>query len=431
MSNNEYEWYDCTPWYNTAAASSLELSKLQAESKKRRRSYKVLVFFSIFLLIALLVVSSIYFAKRSEQANEFNWYYSTVDPEDMPDTKEEFFDSYYTSTDTDVAQIDIPRAELTTDYEMTLDSTGDQVLTLSELYEQCAPSIVAIYGYVDDKVGYYWGTGIILSEDGLILTNTHVIDGCDSASVKLHDNTEYEAALIGADAISDIAILKIEATGLSPASFGSAHNLAVGDEVAAIGNPLSENYRATLTNGIISGIERGMTYKGRSMTLLQTNTALNEGNSGGALFNMFGQVIGVTNMKMVSNYTSIEGIGFAIPSDTAKEIVDALLEFGEVRGRTSIGITVGAIPKTAVEEYGLPEQGLYVTEVSKGSDAERQGMKAGDIITQVNFKPVESSDDITSVKNTLEVGDVMIFTVWRDGEELEFAVALMDTNDLY
>lgn len=431
MSNNEYEWYDCTPWYNTVAASSLELSKLQAESKKRRRRDRIFTCLGIFLLIALIVVSSLYFAKRSEREQAYNWYYGETEPEDMPKTKEEFFDSYYTSTDTDVAQIDIPRAELTTDFRLALDTAGTQTLTLSELYEQCAPSIVAIYGYIDDKVGYYWGTGIILSEDGLILTNTHVIDGCDSASVKLHDNTEYEATLVGADAISDIAILKIDATGLSPATFGSTHDLAVGDEVAAIGNPLSENYRATLTNGIISGIERGMTYKGRSMNLLQTNTALNEGNSGGALFNMYGQVIGVTNMKMVSNYTSIEGIGFAIPSDTAKEIVDALLEYGEVRGRTSIGITVGAIPQNAAVAYDLPEKGLYVSEVSKGSDAERQGMKAGDIIIEVNFQPVESSDDITAIKNTLEVGDVMIFTVWRDGEELEFAVALMDTNDLY
>lgn len=430
MSNNEHEWYNSEKWYDTGTASPALIS-LREERRRWRRHDRLITCLAIFMVIALIVVSSLYFAKRTELAKSYDWFYSEVEPEDMPKTKEEFFDSYYTSTDTEVAQIDIPRTEYTSDFEMTLDDAGAQQLSLSELYDQCAPSIVAIYGYTDGKMGYYWGTGIILSEDGLILTNTHVIDGCDSAVVKLFDNSEYEAALVGADAISDIALLKIEASGLSPASFCTTHSLAVGDEVAAIGNPLSENYRATLTNGIISGIERGMNYKGRVMTLLQTNTALNEGNSGGALFNMHGQVIGVTNMKMVSNYTSIEGIGFAIPSDTVGEIVDALLEYGEVRGRTSIGITVGAVPQNAAEEYGLPEHGLYVSDVSSGSDAERQGMKAGDIIIEVNSQPVKSSDDITAVKNNLEVGDVMTFTVWRDGETMEFTVALMDTNDLY
>ena len=142
---------------------------------------------------------------------------------------------------------------------------------------------------------------MILSEDGLILTNTHVIDGCDTAKVELFDKTEYDARLVGADTISDIAVLKIDADGLTAASFGESKDLAVGDKVAAIGNPLGEAFRMTLTDGIISAIERGVSYKGRSMTLLQTNTAINEGNSGGALFNMYGQVIGITNMKMMSS----------------------------------------------------------------------------------------------------------------------------------
>ena len=196
----------------------------------------------------------------------------------------------------------------------------------------------------DGQSGYNWGTGVILSADGLILTNTHVIEGCDSAKVTLFDDREFEAKLIGADTISDIAVLKIEAAGLPAAEFGESGSLVVGDPVAAIGNPLGETFRSTLTDGIISAIERGISYKGRTMTLLQTNTALNEGNSGGALFNMYGQVVGITNMKMMSSYSSIEGIGFAIPSATVREVVNSIVRFGEVRGRPSIGITVGAIP---------------------------------------------------------------------------------------
>ena len=166
------------------------------------------------------------------------------------------------------------------------------------------------------------------------------------------------------------------------------------------------------------------------MTLLQTNTAINEGNSGGALFNMYGQVIGITNMKMMSSYSSIEGIGFAIPSSTVQGVVNSLIRDGEVRGRPSIGITVGGIPASAKEKYGLPD-GLYVSGVQENSDAAKQGIKVGDIITEVNFQPVTTTDEISDIKNTLEVGDAMIFKLWRDGETFEVSVMLMDTNDLY
>ena len=169
---------------------------------------------------------------------------------------------------------------------------------------------------------------------------------------------------------------------------------------------------------------------GYSMTLLQTNTALNEGNSGGALFNMYGQVVGITNMKMSSAYSSIEGMGFAIPSSTVKTVVNSLVSYGEVRGRPSLGIVICSIPGDVREHYELPE-GLYVSEVSENSDAARQGMKAGDIITKVNFEPAESAEQINKIKNTLEVGDIMIFEVWRDGEIMEFEIVLMDTNDVY
>lgn len=431
MSNNN--WYDNSDWYEP-----LHTDAVSGSSKPKKRGWtKARIGGIIALVLVLLVGSSLLFANTGGSSVSFSWNsngksgsWSSGNNQEMPDSKEKFFESFYQSTDTDSAIINIPTVEADTSYTLELNEPGEAELDLKTLYEQCAPSIVAIYGYVDGQTGYYWGTGVILSEDGLILTNTHVIDGCDTAKVELFDKTEYDARLVGADTISDIAVLKIDADGLTAASFGESKDLAVGDKVAAIGNPLGEAFRMTLTDGIISAIERGVSYKGRSMTLLQTNTAINEGNSGGALFNMYGQVIGITNMKMMSSYSSIEGIGFAIPSSTVQGVVNSLIRDGEVRGRPSIGITVGGIPASAKEKYGLPD-GLYVSGVQENSDAAKQGIKVGDIITEVNFQPVTTTDEISDIKNTLEVGDAMIFKLWRDGETFEVSVMLMDTNDLY
>ena len=296
------------------------------------------------------------------------------------------------------------------------------------------PSVVGISGYTGKAIGYSWGSGVILSSNGLILTNTHVIDGCDRAVVTLYDDREFEAKLVGADSISDIAVLKIEATGLPAAEFGLSDALTIGEHVAAIGNPLGESFRMTLTDGIISAIERGVNFKGRSMSLLQTNTALNEGNSGGPLFNMYGQVIGITNMKMMSSGSSIEGIGFAIPSATVCGVVNALIADGEVRGRPSIGITVGPIPDNVREVYGdkLPaEGGLYISDVSKGSDAEAKGLREGDVLLEVNGQPVAATNDVAVIKDQFSVGDSLHFKIWREGEIIEVDVELKDTNDIY
>ena len=348
----------------------------------------------------------------------------------MPEDWTEFFKSYYQETDSSSADVKIERSDPVGDIGLKLNSVSGPALTLQQLYEKCAPSIVAISGYMNGEVGYNWGTGVVLTADGLILTNTHVVDGCDRAAVTLYDDREFEAKLIGADTISDLCVLQIEAKDLVPAEFGESASLRVGDPVAAIGNPLGDTFRSTLTDGIISAISRDISYKGRSMTLLQTNTALNEGNSGGALFNMHGQVVGITNMKMMSSYSSIEGIGFAIPSTTVREVVNSIGRFGEVRGRPSIGITVGAIPDNAKAEYALPD-GLYITAVTKGSDAEAQGVLPGDILTAVNGTPVTTTEEVNEIKNQFKVGDKLHFDIWRDGEELEFDVQLLDTNDIY
>ena len=408
-------------WY----APLEEHTSPESEKKKRKPGKASWRIGGAILLVVLLIAASSLIFSGSNQRTEAPY----ISGDGMPDDWNDYLDNYYQATESKDAEIKLPRAELAPDFKVTLSNEHGKELSLQELYDQCSKSIVAIKGFQDGVDGYYWGSGIILSEDGLILTNTHVIENCDTASVTLFDNSSYDAALVGADSTSDIAVLRIEATGLTPASFGDSAELAIGDQVAAIGNPLGETFRMTLTDGIISAIDRGISYNGHSMTLLQTNTAINEGNSGGALFNMYGQVIGVTNMKMMSSYSSIEGIGFVIPSSTIAAVADSLMQYGEVRGRTAIGITVGAIPENVTSHYDLPT-GLYVSAVEEKSDAAAKGIQQGDIITAVNGNPASATSDILTVKNTLSVGDTITFTIWRDGETFDVDVTLVDENDL-
>ena len=299
-------------------------------------------------------------------------------------------------------------------------------LTLKEIYARCSPWVVSITAR-KDGIDYSWGTGIVFTADGYIITNSHIIEGTDSAVITLYDDSEYDASLVGYDTASDLAVLKIDAEGLPCAEFGPSADLQVGDGVVAIGNPLGKDFRGTMTDGIVSAINRNVTYNSHSMTLIQTNAAINEGNSGGPLLNMRGQVVGITNMKMMSSYTSIEGIGFAIPSSTIKSIADQLLRQGYVSGRPTIGITAGGIPSDAALFYELPD-GVYVSEVIKASDAWKKGLREGDIITAVNDIPVTSVTEINAIKEPLSVGDTLVLTVYREGETFVVDVLLMDSK---
>ena len=349
------------------------------------------------------------------------------------DDYRDFFDHYYDASNTITGENDIPRAELEPDVRLTTAPVPDETeeLTLRELYERCIPSVVGITAMVPDGSGYFWGTGIILTEDGYIVTNTHILDGTDSVTVILWDDRELEAKLVGADNVSDLAVLKVEAEGLTPAEFcGTA--VSVGDAVAALGNPLGEELRGTLTDGIISAINRDVSYNSHSMTLLQTNAAINEGNSGGPLLNMYGQVVGITNMKMMgtSAYSAIEGIGFAIPTSTIQEVVNQLLRNGRVTGRAAIGVTIGPIPEDAAAAYSLPD-GLYVVSVAEGSDAAAKGLAEGDVITAIDGQGVTTTAQVGEIIAGLEVGDTITMTVYRNGETFDVEVALVETSDIY
>ena len=302
----------------------------------------------------------------------------------------------------------------------------------SEVYQKVSPSIVAIVVDSVQQGTESSGSGVIMSEDGYIITNNHVVEGGDMYKVVLSDGKSYTAKLVGTDEQTDLAVLKIDATGLTAAEFGHSDNLKVGDRAFAIGSPGGLEYQNSFTGGFISAINRNVTINDRVMTLIQTDTAINPGNSGGALINSAGQVIGITNSKLSassSDSASIEGMGFAIPMTTVKEVVDELIANGHVTGRPAIGISGYDIDSTRASYFNLP-QGVYVSSVDPASDAYQQGIQAGDIITGVNGKDITSMTDINEVKNELKVGDTMKLTIYRDGSTKEVSIKLIDQSTL-
>lgn len=326
-----------------------------------------------------------------------------------------------------IARIDPPG-----DYKVALvSSVGREALSLQQLYIDCAPGIVSIEASPEGG-GLYTGSGIILSSDGYILTNQHVIAETVTAEVILSDGTRYDAQLVGEDHKTDLAVLKIEASGLPAAEFGDSGELIVGDSVTAIGSPLGSELSGTMTTGIISGINRNMDMSGRNMTLLQHTAAINSGSSGGALINCCGQVIGVTNMKLVASYSTapVEGLSFAIPSSTVKTVVDSIVTNGKVVGRPGLGITVGAVTDAMREKFDYPA-GLYVSGITENSDAASKDLREGDILLEVNGEPVRVSDDLLRIRDEHAVGDTLEFTVWREGKTHTVRVRIVDLADVY
>ena len=305
-------------------------------------------------------------------------------------------------------------------------SDEEDALCLQDIYSSVIDSVVSISSMTSS--GTSSGTGIIMSSDGYVITNHHVITGALVISVLTNDNQEFEAALVGSDEMSDLAVLKIDARGLQAAEFGDSSKLRVGDSVVAIGDPLGVQLRGTMTNGIISAINRDLTVGDRTMTLIQTNAALNNGNSGGPLINCYGQVIGINTVKMSSYYSAsatVEGLGFAIPISVAKPIIDELIENGYVAGRPAIGISGDSLPSYYRTYYRLPD-GVYVTSVNEGSDAKAKGIREGDIVTAINGEKICSIDELNTVKNQYAAGDEVTLTIYRSGTYYEVTVTLVD-----
>ncbi len=432
-------WYRAAEQRRPSQAARPAVSAADAERQRRRRKRTKIVSLSVCgaLICAAIAVcffnSDLYRRMRGiefQGSDRASVYYEfgdgdVADGAQRYDDFREYFDNYYTVS----SDIGLPAAPTGTGVKLRLYPRQEEELTLQEIYAKVSPAVVSLTTYMDD-LPYSWGTGVVFTPDGYIITNTHILQGCSRAVVAFSDGTEYDARLVGADDASDIAVLDIEGEDFPYARFGRSDALKVGDKAVAIGNPLSQAYTGTMTDGIISAIDRNVTYDGHRMTLLQTNAALNEGNSGGPLINSAGQVVGITNMKIMTSYmTTVEGIGFAIPSSVVKDIADQLMENGVVSGQATIGIVAGSVNPEAMELYDLP-RGVYVSEVNEGSDALEKGLQVGDVITEVNGQAVSTVAQVNAIKEGMAVGDSLTLTVYRDGETFQLDITLVDKADI-
>ena len=301
-------------------------------------------------------------------------------------------------------------------------------LSLQEIYTRNIDSVVSIS--CNYPGGSSTGTGVILSHNGYIVTNSHVVDNASVITVLLTDDRSFTASLVGSDPVSDLAVLHIQATDLKSAEFGDSAALQVGDSVAAIGDPLGSELRGTMTNGIVSAINRDMNLDGRTLTLIQTNAALNSGNSGGPLINCYGQVIGINTMKIGTfvDKAGVEGLGFAIPSATVKDIVEQLIDQGYVSGRPTLGITGESVSTFYQIYYNLPA-GLLITEVDEASDAAAHGIAVRDILISVNDTRITNMDDLNNVIYGCEVGQEVTAIIYRAGRQYAVELTLMENKN--
>ncbi|MBO4867224.1 MAG: trypsin-like peptidase domain-containing protein [Ruminococcus sp.] len=351
---------------------------------------------------------------------------------DAADTKAE--SSTESNTETGKAVIKTAESGEKAVAMQTVKTDGTQ-LSASEVYKNNVNSTVGItteisstnyFGYTTTAAAS--GSGFIITDDGYIVTNYHVIDGANKVKVTTYDNTSYDAEIVGSDESNDIAVLKIDAKGLEAVTLGDSEALSVGDNVVAIGNPLGE-LTFTLTSGVVSAMDRQITTSNSvMMNLIQTDCAINSGNSGGALFNMYGEVIGVTNAKYSSNSSteaSIDNIGFAIPINTVKDIVTSIIENGYVV-KPYIGVSVETV-SSDMKSYGIPE-GAVVRQVNDDSPAKEAGIEVNDIVTKIDGKEIASSTDMVAAIRKCKKGDTITVTVYRQGETKEFSIVVDETK---
>ncbi len=320
----------------------------------------------------------------------------------------------------------------------TVNTASGEKMEIPDIADKVGPAVVGVinkttfqgygpFGYfgqggnIGEEVQQGSGSGIIISSDGYIITNNHVIEDASSVVVILNTGEEYTATIKGADSKTDLALLKIEASELPYATLGDSSQMRVGDQVVAIGNPLGQELAGTVTVGYISALNRSITIDNKTMTLLQTDAAINPGNSGGALVNLYGEVIGINTAKISSD--QYEGLGFAIPTEEAKPIIEDLLSTGYVKGRPVIGIAGRAISSRDAQTYGLVE-GVYVYSMTTNSPAYMAGIKVGDIIIECEGTKITTVDELNEIKDQHKPNDVINLKVWRSGETVDISLVL-------
>ena len=332
------------------------------------------------------------------------------------------------------SKVVIQQVERPASSDSSTDSTGNSIsatsgtgLSTAQVAEMVSPSVVVItteqvvYSqwswYGQNQVESGAGSGVIISSDGYILTCAHVVDGASNITVTINDK-DYTATLVGEDTTSDIAVIKIDANGLTPATVGDSDSLKVGQNVMAVGNPLGE-LGGTVTGGMISALNRSVTIQGtnstNTMSLIQMDASVSPGNSGGGLFNMNGELVGIVNAK--SSSSDAEGLGFAIPINDAIKVAQELLENGYVTGRPYLGITYLAVTDAqTAQQLGVNAYGVYIVDVTKGGPADQAGLKAGDRIVSVDGSEIAAKDDLGTLMQKHAAGDTLAITVARDGQ---------------
>ena len=381
------------------------LDRLRAEAEEDRRHRRSRRGLWIFLgccgLVAVLTAAAVFQPWRGPQRQDkFQYYFE----EETDQTSEE---------------ISIPGYPYGQGAVLEVETDHGEALTAQEIYRQVNPSVVTVMAQLGEQEASV-GTGVIFSSDGYILTNYHVLEGGSACTVYLYNDHAYEAWYVAGDAESDLAVLKVDQTDLPAAEFGDSELLTVGDTVYAIGNPLGYELRGTLTDGIVSAINRDVWVDGRTMNLIQTNAALNSGNSGGPLINAYGQVVGINTVKMSSSYSSVEGLGFAIPSATIKRLVNDLLTCGEILPEPVLGITVLSLGTRLGEDLW----GVEVQSVTPDSAADLAGVQEGDYVVAAGGIDVSSSADLLRARRQYHVGDTMPMTIWRDGVLMDVTLML-------
>ena len=421
-NNNEYEM---DPW---------DRGTYQTGATRHRKSHRGLIALLLVLIIFLCGVVSILtllniriFMQTNENKHpddDYISYFSTEPPETTASTE---------ATET---VLEAPPAIKEKDATIAVETSPYSVanipqeggLSFQEIYIKAIPSVVSVSCTYPG--GSSTGTGVVLTRDGYIVTNCHVVEDAREIQVQLTDDRILNASVVGLDATTDLAVLYVKANDLTPAQFGDSDMLLVGDSVAAIGDPFGVELRGTMTPGIISGLNRIITTGGRTMNLIQTNAALNSGNSGGPLLNCYGQVIGINTMKIgdsMSSYSGVEGIGFAIPSKTVQEIVNQLISQGYVSGRPTIGISGTDIQGVMRFYYRYPE-GLYIEEVTPGSDAEEKGLQPGDILLMLGKTRITGNASLKETLYGYEVGDQVEAIIYRSGKQYSVTLTIEEAN---
>ena len=381
------------------------------QKKKKRRVLRTLV---VCLLLAALLVGLMAAGWFLAQKALEQWAADLGRPEQSAPAWPE-------PTQKETPELSIPRAEVGLGVTLELDETRLSALPAQEIYQQVLPSVVSVVTHMSSGQGYGAGSGVIMREDGYILTNYHVIEGGDAVKIMLlSDGATYDAQLVGYDESLDIAVLKIDAEGLTAAQFGDSDLLEIGDAAYAIGNPMGYLY-GTMTDGIISALHVEVDVDGKSMNLIQTSAALNSGNSGGALINEQGQVVGITVAKISGKEDEalVEGLGLAIPISDARPFINYILETGETC-QPAVGITCSAAAMDGTA-------GVMVQSVEPDGPAREAGLQKLDLIVAGNGKAVDSIYSLKRLINETGVGGVISLTVLREGERLEVTCHVVDS----